>query len=107
MRHYFTYHHDVNGRTALEIECEIVASVELDSVTGDPVVTVDSVYIDGPDGIVGLDDTTDPILRLLSDAIAKAAQANDEFRERVIEEEGIAYAGCGANDPYGRFVRVA
>lgn len=104
-RYPFTYEHKIDGKTVLEIECLLSASAELDGVTGEPVVTVDGVYIDGPDGVLSLDDGEDQILRLLSDAIAKAAEADDAFCGDVIADEDIVYEGAGSNDPYGRFVR--
>ena len=107
MRHYFTYHHDENGKTALEIECALVASADLDDVTSEPVVSVERVYVDGPDGVLSIEDADDPILTLLADAIAKAAEADEAFCERVIAGEGFIYAACGPNDPDGHFVRAA
>lgn len=105
-RYGYTYNHDVNGKTPLEIECLLVASADLDDVTDEPVVSVERVYVGGPDGFLSLEDTDDPILSLLADAIAKAAEADEAFCGYVIADSGIAYIGRGDNDPDGRWERV-
>lgn len=105
MRHPFTYRFDLAGKTVLEIECLLSASAKLDGVTGDPVVTVERVYVGMFSDAVSIEDSGLPLLDTLADAIAKAAEADDEFCGDVIADEGIAYVGRGANDPDGRFVR--
>lgn len=96
-------HTITDERTGAELlygEYDLECSVGLDA--GVPVVSVDVVYLDGKDLMRG-----GTLAKLIATEIIAAAEDDDAFCAKVIEDEGFVYRGLGGNDPDGRFVRVA
>ena len=95
----FTYQITAHGKLVAEIDCELRAEV-----VGNRVEVTD-VYADNVNGdnYVNLWTSDDPLLVMLAERIAKAAEASDRFCEEVFDAEGIYYVG-GANNPSGHYV---
>ena len=93
---------DDNGTVFID-DFPCLLEVEVIDEGGDPKIEVTSVWFDGVEMITN----KSPTIRAIGCAIAGDAADDSGVLERALEDSGKIFDGAGANDPSGRFRRVA